>query len=398
MQWLSQHVLNGKSRVDLVKAAALVTKASRDGLFTEQFFLTSHLSATDLRDKVFGILAISIFRDKAILPDYTKPVDKVFSEAAAVLLQQDAVALYIQAPLYPLHEDPTMLSIPDLPSWVPDFRIAARAYTDDCKFSSVFNSTSIKNECHPDIVLGRPLRFLLEEISARVPFPHVSVSVDCTRITVPGLPIGIVAETLGDLEDVLTLWEEDQRLPQEAIKIFKALFQTHQIRPADVMFALGPYGRRRRIEIHQGMEEDSSAKHCPGTTNHVSTRNTASLEQTISACALLKHKAGRRSVFITRDSHLGSTYQPDLLHRVRPGDHVVGLFGINFPFVLRPREDDTFQMINVAGLVDYEWSHEFLNNNEACHDLQTNSWLREKLNTSPLGEFEGFGMGEYVIT
>ena len=202
MQWLSQHVLNGRSR------AELVSKASRDGLFTEQFFLTSHLCTTDLRDKVFGILAISTFRDKAIPPDYTKPVDKVFAEAAAILLQQDAVALYIQAPLYPLHEDPAMLSIPDLPFWVPDLRIAARAYTDDYKFSSVFNSTSVKNECHPDIVLGRPLRFLLGEISARVPFPHVSLSADFTSINVPGLPIDIVAETLGALEDALAPWDE----------------------------------------------------------------------------------------------------------------------------------------------------------------------------------------------
>jgi len=151
---------------------------------------------------------LSTFRDKAIPPDYTKPVDKVFAEAAAILLQQDAVALYIQAPLYPLHEDPAMLSIPDLPFWVPDLRIAARAYTDDYKFSSVFNSTSVKNECHPDIVLGRPLRFLLGEISARVPFPHVSLSADFTSINVPGLPIDIVAETLGALEDALAPWDE----------------------------------------------------------------------------------------------------------------------------------------------------------------------------------------------
>lgn len=72
------------------------------------------LDATDARDHVYAL--ISMARDRRelnIIPDYTKPVTTVFTEAAAALLQCGHLSLLIDA----IRDT----SKSDLPSWVPDW-------------------------------------------------------------------------------------------------------------------------------------------------------------------------------------------------------------------------------------------------------------------------------------
>jgi len=59
-------------------------------------------------------------------------------------------------------------------------------------------------------------------------------------------------------------------------------------------------------------------------------------------------------IFVTSEGYAGMSYRPDTVNGIRPGDVLVGLFGVNIPFVLRRSESGKeYQMINVAWVVDH---------------------------------------------
>jgi hypothetical protein len=70
-------------------------------------------------------------------------------------------------------------------------------------------------------------------------------------------------------------------------------------------------------------------------------------------------------VFVTAEGQVGRAYHPDFENGIRAGDIVVGLFGINYPFILRkvPAEDAeevVYTMVNVAYITGHEWGHDFI--------------------------------------
>lgn len=97
-----------------------------------------------------------------------------------------------------------------------------------------------------------------------------------------------------------------------------------------------------------------------------------------------------RIIFTTKDGHLGALYHPDPLTSVQLGDVVVGLFGMNYPFVLHPLPrkaggEQTYAMVNIAYLADHTYGHDFVSSS-------TNSEPGTKWE-----EFERFGLREYTI-
>lgn len=83
---------------------------------------------------------------------------------------------------------------------------------------------------------------------------------------------------------------------------------------------------------------------------------------TAEICVEAKSHAAEVILFETEEGKAGSSYHPDLVAGVREGDLVVGLFSVNFPFILRPHNDGSHQMINVASVSDHDWGHKFLDN------------------------------------
>lgn len=76
-----------------------------------------------------------------------------------------------------------------------------------------------------------------------------------------------------------------------------------------------------------------------------------------------------RIIFTTEEGHVGALYHPDPLVGVQSGDVVVGLFGTNVPFVLRPvpkmdGEEQTYTMVNLAYVAGHKCGHEFVANPE----------------------------------
>jgi hypothetical protein len=55
-----------------------------------------------------------------------------------------------------------------------------------------------------------------------------------------------------------------------------------------------------------------------------------------------------RTIFFTDTGHIGRS-----TGNVKDGDMLAGLFGINLPFILRPRDAGKYAMVNVAHVADH---------------------------------------------
>lgn len=81
-----------------------LTKISPIDHFATQLIRTLHRSASDPRDKVYGILGISTFTGVPLKPDYTKPTHQVFTEAVAAIILDARFDFSYSTPIQtPLH-------------------------------------------------------------------------------------------------------------------------------------------------------------------------------------------------------------------------------------------------------------------------------------------------------
>jgi hypothetical protein len=124
VRWLPNHELDFKKHRKLVEAAHQVMKLPSAAGFYSQLYRTLHLSTTDPRDKIFGILGISTFDTSRIEPDYGKSSGRIYTETVALLLSQTHTSIYWHVPLRSPKGSYFLDTLPDLPSWVPDFRIS----------------------------------------------------------------------------------------------------------------------------------------------------------------------------------------------------------------------------------------------------------------------------------
>lgn len=92
-------------------------------------------------------------------------------------------------------------------------------------------------------------------------------------------------------------------------------------------------------------------------------------------------------LFVTREKHLSRVHYPDDIG-VQSGDLLLGLFGVNYPFVLRQvskadaGDQPAYQMINIAYLADHKFGHSFLDG-----ITPTSKWE----------DYESYGIREYRI-
>ena len=111
-----------------MEAAGRVGKAPLGRSFSHHLCHNLHLSATDPRDKIFSLLGMCKFSGVNIVPDYSKSVCMIFSEAMAHLMQECNFLIYLCAPLQPLVKDSSLPKLTGSPSWVPDFRYSGAAH------------------------------------------------------------------------------------------------------------------------------------------------------------------------------------------------------------------------------------------------------------------------------
>ena len=75
-------------------------------------------------------------------------------------------------------------------------------------------------------------------------------------------------------------------------------------------------------------------------------------------------RSKNRIVFVTDTNMVGLCAHEDPITGIKEGDVLVGLFGINFPFILRrnPDEAERHSLIGIASVANHEWGHDFLGN------------------------------------
>jgi hypothetical protein len=320
-------------------------KLDIDAPLRKQLEKTASLLASDPRDKVYGLLNIckSAFGHVMIKPDYTKSVQRVFAEATFVMLlkQRCPYTIFALQPQYSEIIRRTMIPtrMTGLPSWVLDLTIG-------CK--------------QPFFHLGGPGRpdhffdnYPFDELrlsSRRGLRAHIKVDEHFTRLSVIGNYLGTIVETTGTIFDT------------KGVRFYEAVMTSQTLHDAYLMVA-----QPRHIPI------ETFIKAIIGGQSDIS-KAEAALMQTLQdpsgtydfSGLIAKYGAHIDNVvFVTKEGHVGRAYHPDFENGIRAGDVVVGLFGINYPFILRKvlaedGDEAVYTMVNVAYIANHEWGHDFI--------------------------------------
>ncbi|KAH6491790.1 hypothetical protein HBI55_141090 [Parastagonospora nodorum] len=399
MTWLPHHNFDPRTRPELAEAAARVVKVSCNTPFSSQLCRTVHLSATDPRDKVFSIIGISDPSSTDIKPDYTMSCQGVFAAAAAAVLREGKFAIYFHAPLHPLRQSQKLRKLPHLPSWVPDLRITGAAYTKKhvgyTGYRTDFDTDPSKTYHRPTTILSRsqydtPIEQFLGNMCRQLPFPPASFSADLTQLHAPGLVLGEIKKTSGDRLYSMGDACLHTGLPLSVYHIFHDMarpcgvsaetFVRGLLRPWTDLKVYHRFPKQAALQLFDlGLRRSSVSAPVWDAVQEI--------------CVDIKRNAANRTLFVTENGHVGLSYHPDVVGGICTGDVVAGLFGINFPFILRGNGDGSYRMVNVCNIVDHSWGHGFLRNQEgdAWNTLDRNR--PGNLFTS----CEDFGMREFVI-
>lgn len=221
----------------------------------------------------------------------------------------------------------------------------------------------------------------------RLPFRTLAILPDNTRLTAPGFLLGTIVETSRDR--LVDMDSKDPRpgLPLSVLALYQAFAEKSSVSLADFMQALAAfenenYDRDRILKV-------ASHLFHPNIERTKLDRTTE--KNMIVFRSRIISRQSKWTIFVTKDGCIGSTYHPDLVNGVRPGNLVVGLFGINLPFILSPAGHDTYRMINIARVVGHKWGHDFLR-------IKANGYTFVKeLPFSKVEDYARFGMKEYII-
>ncbi|XPS95616.1 hypothetical protein M3J09_004901 [Ascochyta lentis] len=288
---------------------------------------TLHLQASDPRDKIYDILAISDSLESSIIPDYTLPIQTVLSQAAAAILRDGEAQLYLSFPLHFARcEDSRGFSIvPDRPSWVPDPTLWSKLSSQD---------HSGQGECWmPSIILHRTLEALPSVWKFSTSPPMASFSEDCTTLFATGRILGHVSWTSildpsRGLHETRNLHEIYHTKVQQRGYTYEAFFDILMYPQPETHSAFDTF-----LRLPYPLTDETLAEYEEILTSV--------LQQTM-----------YQTFYTTSSGKLGKSYHPDP-DGIRAGDILVGLFGIDFPFLLRPLENKKYMMINVAYIVDH---------------------------------------------
>lgn len=311
-----------------------VRRHGRNTDFALQLFRTGPFEATDPRDKIFGVLGISSFCDETIVPDYTKLTKQVYCEAMAMVLRESFASTYTLLPLLPLPTR-TQASI-ILPSWVCDFTLCNK-----CVHLQDRNPHVPTNLCpspeYIDTLLAKA-----SNLTSIVKFP------DLHTLHTAGLLLGTISAAI-PVRGLLS-FSGEQVLQMANIRDLIHSTNTDPNLVLEALLGCGESGERSTDDAKQSTFRSllaNSEDYDGFAQDQISCKQ---LNDT------LVRTAHRRILFVTNTGRVGLTYHSDIEHGIRQGDIIAGLFGINFPFVLRSVPGASkFNMLNVAHIAAHEW-------------------------------------------
>ncbi|KAJ4374622.1 hypothetical protein N0V86_007494 [Didymella sp. IMI 355093] len=393
-----------------------------NGFFAYQLRRTLYLSATDPRDKVFGLLGISEFESEGLLADYTKSLTEVYTEATAFMLLNGYVSMYFESPLRPVQDRHIRLGYPsDWPTWVPNFAFATKTKANDRSFNAARRSYSILLEPPMDnlpLILNIKPEERVDMLAQDLPqsLPAAQLSTDCTRLSTYGLLAGTIMATSKDSLRHLE-WAEPPWLSLNSVyDIYHEIVAPNKISSADYLVALLPEEHRYSWRIRPGAQQhefdtfdlflnaDRNQVHKYGALfrphDDVDSGPFGSgMHDTMRELAeAVSSRAKDRIVFVTDQGHVGLSYHEEPQYGIRSGDILAGLFGVNFPFILRRNDSETanvtYQMVNVASVANHQWGHDFLGNVFTASGYPD---VKAFASTVSWEDFEEFGLNKYVI-
>jgi hypothetical protein len=357
---------------------------------------TLHLSATDPRDKIYGLLGISSLKTGVLVPDYNKSCQEVFSEALALMLHSRNPSIYVEAPLRPLG-DAQITDYNDdrkRPSWLPNFTYVSKLKAMEKRYRTGF-ATLVDfpyDQLDPGLDFGPHQR--LDHLSQSLPQSLIAaeVNLDKKSLTTYGLYRGSIIWTSGD---TLKSWEFSHiGYKNPLYQIYHNHLAPKNVNLKSFLFALLPEEERSMPQLsYRSMfkfnafvnfmekgrvTEGSFYKYFQNTKEKIGLdmNNTRFVVEATNTKYfhdiknLIESDMQNRLVFLTDTGEVGVSYHEDLVDGIQTGDHLVGLFGVNFPFILsRNREDNssskehtTHRIVNVARVASQTWGHEFLGN------------------------------------
>lgn len=291
---------------------------NRNALFPSVLHKFAHLEATLPVDKIYGILGMCKFEGNAILPDYSRPVGSVYAQAMAHILFSGFEYGY---PVWPAGIESSTAATFKLPSWVPDFSRGA-FLNDPAQTERLGN---LYRMCDP-----RALTRATRETGRC--FPFVAFMDDYQTLYAGGVEIGIICESW-------PLWEP--RCKPSMKNLAQVVLQVQKKRVS----------RDALLDALSGAVKSTIAKSFVPPSEKLCT-DCASQRPWDDGVLQAAPSSPARVLFLTNDGHTGITEGS-----VCQGDLIVGLFGINFPVVLRWL-DGAFKMVNTAHIAYQDLGHE----------------------------------------
>ncbi|OSS48751.1 hypothetical protein B5807_06858 [Epicoccum nigrum] len=338
-----------------------------------QAFRSAPALASDPRDKIFGLLGICAFSpgQMVMAPDYTKSTTRVFTEATISMLQEPQNVPYGLLPLQPprRHSGRSCYQrLPDLPTWALDLNISCQVAGQYCEMGPYWLIP--ERAVHPGKFLSA-----MHQIPNRVQVSH-----DYKRLHTFGLHLGTVVAIHSTAINVNS-YAGFQERATALRNIYTTYMKPRNIPAQTLLHAL-------TVDRKTPVMDPQLSEHLPEVFEQLLDSETEVTFPSIFFDVLVALSGHEEChIFFTDNDQIGITYHPDLINGLRVGDEVVGLFGINFPFVLRcvagELDDETVcKMVNLAHVAGHQWEHEFLRN--AGSDAQ---W----------SDFERFGLKKYMI-
>lgn len=327
IKWFPKHktdLLNS----GFIAAAARVSRATRESHFVSQLCRTLHLTASDPRDKVYGILGISTFSGLPIRPNYAKSVQTVFAEAAASLLNEGQWSVYMHIPLQPWQAMKYDV-LPGLPSWVPNLTIEGAGFTQRPRPTEP-QEVSYIFPTRPSSTTSSYELYLSPKCSANL-----------TTLCVTGRFLGNIVETSGNRFDHIYLFNPDAHLEPEILDFYHTSAKPAGISPALFISTLinsplpASHATNAQLSL---LDPETQRARVPTHTRR----------ERADVCTAVRANLKNRTLVITDAAQLGLSYHPQPDVGIRAGDVLVALFQSDLPFILRPHGDGRYGMMNVA--------------------------------------------------
>jgi hypothetical protein len=314
------------------RAIQNLTRMRNDGPrapFSQRFFLTIHLQATDPRDNIFGLLGFSTFRTVAIAPDYTKSLELVVAETAATIMREDFCS-YIQFKFWQYTARKIRGSVTWAP-WVPNLLFLKQSRGHE--MTVLPSSSSLKRALE----------------AAHGIAPVLEISVDFRMLSTVGSNLGSI------------VIEQPISLPRLIWKQIPTNYLSELIAHARAAgFALGvdkllsalvgpSQPDERQMEAHTSFLLVLTSSKATILTAHTTLEFGAKYDRFKRA---MSHHPEDATIFMTDQGHVGiRPFVMGTASQARP--IVAGLFGLNVPFVLQPMQNRQHQIVSAAYIANH---------------------------------------------